>query len=303
MKHFSKNIKKFLYAIALFSGVAVSTSCEHKPLYVLDDTPRTVRLIFDWQNLRPNDTKPEGMHIAFIGDDKDASVLEYEVPTITGLVTKLQPMEYIITGHSNDIPEIIATPTDNDVEIKILEPDQDVPAIYAVNQEELVENPTSEDGSDVQTIVAKPYPLNCIYSIKVLNTDILPDSKEWTGILSGLTDAVMLSNGKSSATANEVIRAFVLNCSDAPTNHTATISVLGKLNGKPNILRLRAKKADGTYAIYEIDVTSQIDNAPDFRNVEIVINLKDYESKPDGGNGSIDPSVDEFPDISEDITL
>lgn len=306
MNHFIKNIKKCAYAIALAAGVVVNTSCEHKPLYILEDKPRSVRLIFDWENLRPEDNKPEGMHIAFNDQSKgDDPAHEYDVPTSTGLLTTLEPGQYIITGYSNDVPAVIVTPTDDDTELKATEPNNDIPGIYAVDQKELVENAIEGEGGegDVQTIVAKPHPVNCIYTIKVINTDLEPNGKEWAGTLSGLTDAIMLSTGKSSPDANEVTRTYTLGKSAEANTRQSVISVLGKLSGKQNIVRIRVKRPNGITVTYKMDVTSQVDKASDFRNVQIIVDLSKCEVEQDGGDGSLNPAVDDFPDESEEIEM
>lgn len=302
MNHFIKNIKKYLGAAALMTGLFVNTSCEHKPLYLLDKNPRPVHLIFDWENLRPEDTKPDGMHITFNSDGDDD--YGFDAPN-TGIDVNIKPNNYIIGGYPNDVPGISTTPIGNDTEITVADPSEDVPSIYGVLQEELVENGTSEEGgpNDPQIIVAKPFPLNCIYKIRLINTDCVPNGIEWQGALTGLTDAIMLSNGKSSKNANEVTRQFPINNVVSPTERQTKISVLGKLSGKDNILKLKVKNSDGSIVTYKIDVTPQIDGASDFRNVEIVVDLKKYKPEDNEGAGSLNPDVDEFPNTGLDIIL
>ena len=303
MNHLTKNIKTLATAIAMAVGVIVNTSCEHKPLYVLDNTPRAVRLVFDWQNLRPEDTKPEGMHITFAGESNDTTVTyNYDVPTTTGLLTKILPMQYLLTGYSNDIPELDMTPVGDDIKLTALEPGNDIPSIYFVNQKELIENAFSEDDeTDVQTITAVPFPVNCIYTVKVINDGIVTDATEWSASLSGLTDAIMLSNGKSAPSANEATRTFTL--TPQGENLQAVLSVLGKLEGKDNALRIKVKRQNGISSTFKTDVTSQIDKAPDFRNVLIVVDLNDCEEDTDGTSGSLNPAVDEFPENEEEIKM
>lgn len=301
-----KNIKRYMYAIALVAGIVLNTSCEHKPLYVLDDNPRMVRLTFDWKNLRTGDAKPEGMHIVFCGEGSDgyAPLREFEVPTSTGLRTQLDPMDYVITGYSNDIPVVRVTQDKNDAVVRALEPGNDIPAIYAVNQKAFVENGSTEEGEDAeeQTIVAVPFPVNCIYTIKVENTDMEPDGKEWTATLSGLTNVIMLNSGKSADKAEELTRHTPLYTA-VSNERKAVISILGRMDGKANELRIKVTRQNGTSALYKTDVTKQIDNASDFRNVLIVVNLKDCEKDTEDVNGSLNPAVDDFPNVDTDINL
>lgn len=291
---------------ALAGAVIGNTSCEHKPLYLQNDDPRQVRVIFNWDNLRQNDPKPTGMHLTFTDATNHGS--EYDVPTATGLLTTLDPQDYIITGSSNNIPDITTTSTKGDVEIHALDPDADVSPIYGFSQTETVENNAYEEGSapTEQVIVVTPHPLNCIYTIKILNTDVVPNGVDWTATLSGLTDAIMLSTGKSADNANEVTRSFTLDKQAAPTERHTTISVLGKLIGSANWLRLKVKRTNNSYIAYKADVTKQIDSAPDFRNVTITLDLSDqasYELDVYVNDGGLQPDVDNFTEVDEEIVI
>ncbi|MBQ0048730.1 MAG: hypothetical protein KBT12_00600 [Bacteroidales bacterium] len=304
MKHLTHNLKKITYGIAFALGLTANTSCEHKPLYILDSQPRAVRLVFDWEHLRPTDEQPEGMHMYFDGETKDGFVSkEYEVPTNEGLETQLPPMDCIIRGISNDNPGVELIPTlDGDVTLHVTDPDEDTPAIYGLTQNEFIENGT--DNPEVQVIVTKPLPLNCIYHVEVHNTNLLRGKNSWTATLTGLTNSILLSTGKSAPTATEHYRHFALSPDEQSTMQRSTISVLGKLDGNTNILHLKAKNEQNQYTYYKVDVTQQIDNAPDPRNLTIIVDFNDLKEDDDPIEGDLTPDVDNFQDeVNEDIEI
>lgn len=308
MKHINQNLKKLTYGVALLMGFTATTSCEHKPLYILDNQPRHVRLVFDWEQLRPTDQQPEGMHMYFDGETlNDVVSYEYQVSTKDGLETELPPMDCIIRGVSNDNPSIELIPNiDGDVTIHVTDPDENTPAIYGVTQNEFIENKVDgeDDKTDVQVIVAKPAPLNCVYHIEVQGTNLINDTHSWAATLTGLTNSILLSTGKSAPESTELTRHFMLSPAASTSIHQATISVLGKLQGATNILHLKVKNEQDQYTYYQVDVTEQIDKAPDFRNVTIIVDFSNLKEDDDPIDGDLTPDVDNFEEnINQDIVI
>lgn len=303
MNSFMNKIKNATMALTLMAGIGLTSSCEHKPLYLLDDKPRPVRMQFDWQNLRPGDDIPEGMRL-YINNEGEKPIY-YDVPTETGLTTELIPGDYVITGGSNDIPSIGITPSGDDIVIKHQEPGTQVPPIYGIEEKVLIENGSTPEGEEpaTQIVTLKPYALNCLYNIRVINTDVVKNPDEWKASLSGLTDAILLSTGKSAPNANEIKVPFGLNASDKPNERTAQISVLGQYPDAQNEIVISVKHTDGHTTYYKMDVTPQINNASDFRNLEIIVDLAKLQPIDDGGEGSMKPEVDPFPEEGIDVVM
>lgn len=301
MNSFMNMIKNAATALTLLAGIILTASCEHKPLYLLDNNPRPVRMEFNWQNLRPGDDIPEGMRLYL--NNEGEKPLWYDVPTNTGLTTNLVPGDYVITGGSNDIPSVNITQNGDDVVISQQEPNTQVPPIYGIEEKVLIENGAPEgEEPETQVVTLKPYALNCIYNVRVINTDVVKDADVWTASLSGLTDAILLSTGKSAPEANEIKVPFGLK--DAGNNErNSTLSVLGQYPGATNELIVSIKRKDGSTVYYKLDVTPQINNATDFRNLEIIADLSKLQPYDDGGKGSITPEVDPYPEINIGITM
>lgn len=298
MKNIINKILNTTLVLTALCGIALFSSCEHKPLYLLDNKPQNVRVDFNWDNLRPNDEIPEGMRLYFTDESHKTDF--YDVPTSTGLVTEMLPGEYEILGCTNDLVDVTTEKEGDDVVIKQNEDNKQAPTIYGVTKVVRVDGVASDDEGDLtQVITLKPQAINCLYNIRVINTDVVKDVEEWKATLAGLTNAILLGTGKSAPGADEITVPFWINNASKQNERSTTISVLGKHPDKDNIIILYLKLKNGTTVRYKGDVTSQIVNAKDFRNVDIVVDMNKLEKLSDGeGEGSLNPAVDPFPEES-----
>lgn len=298
--------KTILPLYIMIAGMfALITSCEHKPLYVLDDSPRSVHVVYDWKNLLPGESMPDGMTLVF-SSEKDVNRFDLIPDPDYELTTQLTPGNYSVVTWSNDVTSLDVTPGSDfdDIIITQTDPTVDVPNVYYSFQDETV---GLLDDETVQQIVVTPERINCIYNVRVLGTDAVPGIVSWKSSLSGLTDAVYLKSGESAPSATPQKFFFYLD-SEKDNVRSHKVSTLGKYPSMPNVLILYLSNQGGEEIYYKFDVTDQITSAPDKKNVTIMVDLRG--AKPadpgdifDGGDGSMTPSVDSFDDVEDIINM
>lgn len=298
-----KTILPYILVACVF---AVFTSCEHKPLYVLDDSPRNVHVTYDWKNLLPGEKMPDGMTLVFVGDSDNVHKYDLVPDPDYSMHTTLVPDNYEVVTWSNDASDMEVTPSDNpdDVIITQTDPNVEVPNVFYSDQEETV---GLLDEETTQQVVITPDRVNCLYNVRVLGTDVVPGIITWKSTLSGLTNAVYLKNGKSAPNATPQTFTFYLD--EEPGNvRSHVLSTLGKYPSKPNILILYLTDANGESIYYKFDVTNQITSAPDPKNLTVEVDLRG--AKPadpsdifDGGDGYMTPSVDNFENAETTIVM
>lgn len=296
-------MKKYLFPLyAFIAGLLITTtSCEHKPLYILDDSLRNVNVRFDWKNLMPGDEVPEGMSIVFNGIDKK----RFDVTPDHDMNTTLMPGEYSVISWENDNPSIDVNSDDPEkVIIWHLDPETNVPNIYVSDQKELVGLGAPEE---VQQMVITPERLNTIFNIRVHDTDVVDGALTWKGSLSGLTNGVYLATGECAPGAEKQTMMFTLNDIGGFVS-ASDVSALGTFPGEKNYLILYIGCEGEKNVYYKFDVTNQIQSAKGEKNVPVDVYLKgasqaDAGEVFDGVNGSMEPVVDPFDNNEREILM
>lgn len=289
--------KLFSYSVLMLVFMALTTSCEHKPLELLDDNDRNVHLVYDWKNLMPGDEKPEGMKLVFGGPTHNKTL---EVGPVYDINTQLKPDKYTIVTWPTDVPSITATPKDDDVIISCVDNSVPVPNIYVATQKETV-GLLPED--ETQNIIITPERFNCLYTVRVLGTELYPSAHIWNGTLSGLTDKVYAISGNCAPGATPQTVTFDL-ISQPGNIRSTVISTLGDYPEKENVLWVKIGLPNDDLYCYKLDVSDQIRNAPDKRNVTIEMDLRKLKPvDPEDVKGAFNQKVDDFGNHDNEILM
>lgn len=321
MKYIINIIRKTLPVMtAIVAAAAMLAGCTHKDLYRYEPEAQLINVHFNWENLEPGDSRPEGMTLYFYNQfTGDAS--RYDIPT---------------KGNEDDTIEVLSGPYDiivydteahgitnqnigklDDHTIVCTEPNKPVPPMYGNIYDLEI---TQKEGTDstLQVITITPKRIHKLYKVTATNTDAIAEAVVWSATLSGLTNSIYAKTGKCAEDAHEAVIEFPLYKVEGTTAVSHTFRTFGRLDNSANRstvnkLLVSVVKKDNSVLFYKFDVTDQVVNAADPYNVPIVVDFKnmsplqptdpDYPGKPDDDkkdqnmNAGVDDFTDEFIDI------
>lgn len=162
---------------------------------------------------------------------------------------------------------------------------------------------------EVSDSVITLYPTDklCHYTYEVRNVKNISRISQISGALSGMSPSMNLSTDQLDDECVTLPVAGKVNTTD----HTVTGSFLtfghNEANtSTPHKMSFYVVMTDGSKYVYKdasnLDVTSQVNNAPDRRNVHIIIDGLDLPT-PIDSDGGFKPSVDGWGIVNEDINV
>lgn len=161
-----------------------------------------------------------------------------------------------------------------------------------------------EDGTQVITL--RPYDKLCHYSYEVRNVKNIRDINMISGALSGMAPSMNLStDALDTETTTLPVSTSVDVAADKLTGEFLTFG--HNTSGSPrHKMSFYVVMKDGSkYTVKDapnLDVTSQVDDAPDPKHVHIIIDGLDLPSSPTDGNG-FTSSVDDWMVKNEDLEM
>lgn len=299
-----------LFIIILFS------SCHNKELCPECDKETGVEVKFDWSDVSEI---PDGMTVLFYNMQNEL-VYTFNNISSQGETVRIDEGSYHVACYNNDT-EYVEWSNESDLDSlqvytrKPVSPKSVLNRTLDIPDEEVVEYPDFLCGTISgeekilayvnyeQVILLKPEPLLDSYTYSVNNIQNGQYISKTAATLTGLSKRLYLENqthqnGVVSMTFSD--NKLTGDCSSAIGN----MYNLGYYHnkGNHNYLILYIWSPGGNLrAIF--DVTDQVRKAPDPRNVHIVIDQKIVVPTPIDGDEGIDPTVDEWKDLTYDVIL
>lgn len=292
------------------------TGCHNKDLCPECDQETGVEVKFNWQNVKDI---PEGMTVLFYSPNGDLKYTFQNIPA-SGRLIRIDAGTYQVACYNNDTEYVrwsgqdsISTlqvtmreggltedhtraSTPPEIGRLVVMPDD----LYGDVLHEITIKPFDPE---LQVILLTPQTLLDFYTYEVSN---IINAKYITNIratLSGLSEIYFLGNPEHQV--KSCTMPFMGNLSEQ--NQEMIVGEMQNFGyfrdpSTRNLLTLYLWSPGGNI-MATFDVTNQVRNAPDPRNVHIIINTTITVPPPIEGDDGIDPSVDEWKDITFDIIM
>lgn len=287
------------FAAMLSWGVAVVlTGCEHKELCYDHSHDTEIEIRFKWS--AAPDADPQTMVVNFFSLD-GTHVDRREFTSRDGGIVKVDGGEYRLLFHNGEMENVKEVVDNHDkyglttVEEALLAPmfrNLDTPPRPSSSAKEPVRSPAEtvwagrceyvmiEHGKERQVVELYPEEVTARYTVEVVNVENLRDNLAISAALSGLSEQFNVSSG--SAAGQSVTVPFTVERKDSRTleAHFLTFGHCPDNNVVPHILSIYTSNK----SYFNIDVTDQVHNAPDDKNIYIRIDglkLPDGEGKDD----------------------
>lgn len=321
-------IRKRLYMIMFVLATFALSSCEHKELCYRHPHTATIRIEFDWRDIP--DANPNGMCVFFFPvKGEDAPLRRFDFTGKDGGTIEIRVGRYRILCYNNDTEAVLLRGTDRFATYEAFTRDGNlfesvygssagsiVPRAENTDEERVVISPDMLLGCSAtelevidskfeQVITLYPHELVCTYTYEIRNVKGLDHVSQMCGSLSGMAPSMLFCD--ESLGHECVTIPFESHAGDEMT-------IVGKFltfghheeNTEPHRMVLYIWMDDGSKYCYgtesaRFNVTDQVHSAPDRKHVHIIIDGLDLP-KPIGGD-NLDPSVDDWQEINEDIHL
>ena len=312
MKHAAHKVSLLSASLALL----FSSGCTHKDLR--DDAPTTIAdkidVIFDWSKAPGSQAK--SMNLYLYSDTHH--VMNYWFSNNTGGLIKSYAGKHTAVCHSNDDPYIhYIRNQDSHDDIEIFTDEtavlvgqgistRGIPRAEGSENEPLRITPTLIYGTQLrdidfkvsglrQTLTLYPEELVCHYTVRfvdvenIQNTEVRIDAVI-SSLAGGFRPGLMM-------TSSEVVsHTFTLTPDIEHNSLYSEFFTFGLPQGEPlpHRISLYIALSNRTGNFYTFDVSEQVNNAPDPRNVEIVLyglklpDLPDTPNPPQGGGISVE---------------
>lgn len=307
-------MKSYIKLLLLICISTMVSACHFKSICPECETTATIMIKFDWSKI---DFKPEGMTVLFYNQNDELVYKFLNVPP-DGRLVNIESGSYYAVCYNNDTEYIQWRGEGN---INTLE-------AYTNETELKVDHSRTRSGKD-EVLVSMPDQLcgQCRWDVDILANDdknqivwftpeLLSDTYIYKFIdvtnsqyinaikatLSGLRNGYFIAHPDKKTS----ICTMPFNANVDELNHrtiTGHMLNFGTIPGAANVLTLYLWTTSGNFRA-TWDVTKQVVTAPDPHYVVIVIDDPIIIPEPIGNGGEvIDPSVDEWIDINEDIIL
>jgi hypothetical protein len=292
---------RILQMFLLFFATIVATSCEHKELCYDHLHTARINVIFDWM-YAPTAT-PKGMTLYLFSQTKSTTE-RYDFMNMTGGEIVAFADDYTAVCVNNDTENIryttaeVGADTDVSETMVITTATGDTPTrLNSISTKAARKAPrasTTEDqrialepdmiwtdrqrnltfvkGEALQTLTLYPQQAFCTYTVRVLNVDNIENVTEFSATLSGLAGGYIPS--ADQLTDELVTVPFEMAVDLDRGEIDGTFLTFGHCPGdadNSHIITVYAVMSDGSKYYSNIDVTEQVHNAADQRNVEIVV--------------------------------
>lgn len=272
-------------------------SCRHKPLYVAPQGGDSMEIVFDWlyapdanptsvaAYLFPTDDNPQavgGLRYVFAGRDGGTVRIPYGDYIAVGM--NADNNDWVVLSNSGDPDNIYLSTMDADLLEGRSIPTHMMPRYEAARQERVAKAPDMLWTDHVEGVRLTPSPAKkrvtlypeeriCRYYVDVLDVSNIEatDGGVVDATISGLAEGIMAGHDLASDTP--VTMPLVLRGGVSPNTLHGMTYTFGDtpVSCNSHILTLYMILEDNTKWAYSFDVTDQVDNAPNPRNVHIVV--------------------------------
>lgn len=318
-----------LHAVALLGVLGVLcvllSGCTQKELCFLHPHTSNITLVFDWRNA-PG-AAPESMSAYLFPVDGDAQALRYEFSGCEGGTIKVPLGVYDIVCVNSDTRNITYTSTQTRNHFYLSTPTTPMlaamgalgtradapPRAPGSELQRVTEEPnllyrhkvtdidcTEIDGN--QTVVMYPEPALANYTVIIEDVPNLKYTAGVSGALTTLADGIHFYRGHNNTASTAATMPFALRQRSRGNDVAETLIGSFRTFGHPegdhmaHILSVYVILANNEKWYYEVDVSDQVHNAPDPRNVTILVSGLPVP-KPIVNGGGFHPEVDPWEPI------
>lgn len=295
-----------------FAVLFLLAGCRNKELCPQCDQETGIEIKFDWSAVT---TVPGGMTVLFYNMQNEL-IYTFNNVAPSGEKVQINAGEYQVACYNNDSEYVqwYDIPNMDSLYVETRKTDL-LKGSDKLPVEDMVECPDFvcgdvllkkeilADDPNLQIVLLKPMPLFCMYSYSISSIQNAEYITKTTATLSGLSQRYYLSNPDHQ---NGIITMPFKDNSLIDQQQTAIGSMYNfgdcHMQNRPNYLTLYIWSKGGNFrAVF--DVTKQVQNAPNPKNVHIVIDTKIVVPPPISGDDGLDPSVDEWKDFYYDVIL
>lgn len=313
----TSNINHILQAITVFA-ILLLTSCEHKDLCYDHFHSTKIQVVFDWKNAP--DVTPETMRLYLFPMD-GGRPQAYEFTDYRGGYINIPAGRYRVLCVNSDTESVLYRNIDLFDSFEAYAPDGVLnvrfslaPRAEGTSGEHVVKSPdrlysarlddvTIELSNENQTVTLYPEPSVCRYRVTITNAANLKyiSSDGISGALSGMSGGLLV--GRNELTSDPVTVPFGV-VSDGVSTLTADFLTFGQTDsiGPVHKLVIYVIMSDGSKNYYTFDVTRQVDEAADPRDVHILLDGLPLP-KPIVNGGGFQPAIDEWQNIDVDVPM
>ena len=286
-----------LMAVALW---VILPACDHKEIVWPDGTPHQVELRFMWDNYPEAD--PEGMTVYFFPLDGNSRIWRFDITGKDGGPVAIPAGRYSMLAYNNDltgetesnlseVTQATASAVDHNAIIQGTGPlyagvisRVDVTPCgvnYVTETDEVKECPCS-------LLRCHPTPRFCTYNVEVRDLEGADMIRKSSVTLQSVAGAVRLSTGELLPPEMSLDVAL----GRASSTLSGASTAFGVLPSTEKIVaRLNVTRNDGVILHKHYDVTRQVLDAPDPRNVTVVIDSVSIPSPDQPPFPGDDPDV------------
>ena len=307
-------------------------ACDHKDLYIVDepnpvDPTDSYNIIvnFDWRDAP--DANPESMAM-YLYDENSENPARYIFDNKYGgniLATEGHHVALCINSDNTSWVRLRNTAYADDFELCTINVDElgaqklksnSVPRPEDASDEPLVMTPELLWGDPhqeadlisshvVDTINFYPHELVCHYMVDIYDVENIErlSYQEIDASLTGMADGVKLKYNKGSNI--KATMPLVLQANIQQSNLHGEFLTFGECSNLtlPHYLTVYMLMSDGSKWYKSFDVTKQIANAPDPRNVHIILRGLKLPDEPSGDMGGLKPNVNEWQEVNIDLEM
>lgn len=311
-------LKTFALAATAIAGLS---ACDHKDLCYVHPHTAPIKVEFDWRHNAG--TVPASMSVYAYPDD-GGEVLRFDLNGRNGgeIVLPLGKYDFMCVNPTSEIVnyrghgflhtfeaftlashplETLGRPSAPDTPRADGAENENVFRAPDVMWHHILRDVRFDDPQKTHKLVMTPEDLLCNYTVDIRNVDNLKYVQSACATLSGMAGSLYLNNstlGDDKTTVPFEVRI----------NGESTLSSAFRVFGHcpedaRHKLMVYTVLADGSAYYSQVDVTDQVHNAPDKRNVHISIDGLRLPKPMVSGDGGFHPSVSDWDEIDIEIEM
>ncbi len=322
------NMRNIFRPALLCALAMLAAGCRHKPLYVAPEGGDSMEILFDWRYapeanpasmaayMFPTDGNPQaqgGLRYVFTGRDGGSVRIPYGSYIAVGMNSDIN--DWSVLTDSDDPDLILISTPDADVLDGRNIPARMVPRHEAAAQQRIAKSPGMLWTDHVEGVTLKPSPLRqtvtlypeeriCRYYVDVLDVENIANLSGGPvdATLSGIAEGVLA--GRDAASDNPVTMPLVLTPDTGADELHGMFYTFGDTPASKNahILTLYLILESGEKWACSFNVTDQVDNAPDPKNVHIVVRGLELPDPQQSGPGLV-PDVNDWEAVYIDLPM
>ncbi|MDE5806473.1 MAG: DUF5119 domain-containing protein [Muribaculaceae bacterium] len=328
MMTLSKITRTSLFSLCALSLAGLSlSSCRHKDID-FDDVPmQEVKVVFDWSKAPEAAPASMALWLYYSPLESPDSTLRYDFNNNTGGPVRIPYGSFsgiALNSDNSDWAHFRNTENIETFEIFTREISslpasglrtRAVPRARDAEEESMVETPNAvwsgrNDGMSLKrgerekTLIFYPEELTSHYTVDILDIDNISaiDGTATDATLSGMAGGFL--HGRGEATDTRHTLPFVMVKDEEKNSLHGEFLTFGESpkTRNPHKLGLYLMMSDGNKYFYTFDVSNQIYDAPDPKNVHIVVRALSLPQPVTGGNG-FSPEVSDWESVDIDLKM